>query len=100
MAQKLSHQLRRPSSASAIYRLKWRGIGERAEQWLHRVYTEIKDRFLRQENNCAQIRQYTYSRRLLCLTGDHGERARKVFRQLEAVAARTEFVMAIAYDRV
>ena len=50
-AQKLSHQLR-----AAQYRITeleaeleaYRDRAERAEQWLHKVYTEIEDRFLRQ----------------------------------------------------
>ncbi len=54
MAQKLSHQLRAAESRIAeleaeigIYREK----ADRAEQWLHRVYTEIEDRFLRQNDS-------------------------------------------------
>ena len=53
MAQKLSHQLRAAEDRIAeleaevgIYREK----ADRAEQWLHRIYTEIEDRFLRQDN--------------------------------------------------
>ncbi len=50
-AQKLSHQLR--ASEDRISELEaevaaYREQAERAEQWLHRVYTEIEDRFLRQ----------------------------------------------------
>jgi hypothetical protein len=51
MAQKLSHQLRAAEDRIAeleavigIYREK----AERAEQWLHRVYTEIEERLIRQ----------------------------------------------------
>src|SRR5690242_11964095 len=50
-AQKLAHQLRAAEdqisqleSEAAAYREQ----AERAEQWLHRIYTEIEDRFLRQ----------------------------------------------------
>ena len=51
MAQKLSHQLRTADSRIAELEAEV-GINQekadRAEQWLHRVYTEIEDRFLRQ----------------------------------------------------
>ena len=53
MAQRLSHQLRAAENRIAelvaevsIYQEK----ADRAEQWLHRVYTEIEDRFLRQDD--------------------------------------------------
>jgi hypothetical protein len=53
MAQKLSHQLRAAEDRIAeleaevgIYQEK----ADRAEQWLHKVYTEIEDRFLRQDD--------------------------------------------------
>jgi hypothetical protein len=50
-AQQLSHQLRaaedRISELEAEV-IAYRDQAERAEQWLHRVYTEIEDRFLRQ----------------------------------------------------
>ena len=53
MAQKLSHQLRAAEDRIAeleaevqIYQEK----SDRAERWLHKVYTEIEDRFLQQEN--------------------------------------------------
>jgi outer membrane PBP1 activator LpoA protein len=53
MAQKLSHQLR--SAERRIAQLEaevtaYQERAERAEQWLHRVYTEIEDRFLRQDD--------------------------------------------------
>ena len=51
MAQKLSHQFRAAEDRIAeleaeigIYREK----AERAEQWLHKVYTEIEERLIRQ----------------------------------------------------
>jgi hypothetical protein len=54
MAQKLSHQLRAAENRIAeleaevgIYQEK----ADRAEQWLHKVYTEIEDRFLRQDDS-------------------------------------------------
>jgi hypothetical protein len=53
MAQKFSHQLRAAEDRIAeleaeigIYQEK----AGRAEQWLHRGYTEIEDRFLRQDD--------------------------------------------------
>jgi len=52
MAQQLSHQLR--AAQQRISELEaevvaYQNQAERAEQWLHKVYTEIEDRFLRQE---------------------------------------------------
>ena len=53
MAQKLSHQLRaaedRVAELEAEVQL-YRDKVDRAGQWLHKVYTEIEDRFLPQEN--------------------------------------------------
>jgi hypothetical protein len=53
MAQKFSHQLR--AAEARIAELEAEGQtyqerAERAEQWLHRVYTEIEDRFLRNDD--------------------------------------------------
>ena len=50
-AQQLAHQLR--AAEDRISELEaevaaYREQAERAEQWLHRVYTEIEDRFLQQ----------------------------------------------------
>jgi hypothetical protein len=54
IAQALSHKLRAAEgriaeleAQAAAYQEK----AERAEQWLHRVYTDIQDRFLRQDQN-------------------------------------------------
>ena len=52
-AQKLSHQLRAAEDLIAELEAEvtaHRDRAERAEQWLHRVYTEIEDRFLRQDD--------------------------------------------------
>ncbi len=54
VAQKLSHQLR--AAEDRINELEaeaesYRQRSERAEQWLHRVYTEIEDRFLQRPDN-------------------------------------------------
>ena len=53
MAQKLSHQLGaaddRVAELEAEVQL-YRDKADRAEQWLHKVYTEIEDRFLPQED--------------------------------------------------
>jgi chromosome segregation ATPase len=51
MAQKISDQLR--AAEDRVSQLEaeletYRDRAERAEQWLHRVYSEIEDRFLRQ----------------------------------------------------
>src|ERR1700730_10234515 len=54
MAQKLSDQLRAAEDRVAGLELEhavYRGRAERAEQWLHRVYTEIEDRFLQQTDS-------------------------------------------------
>jgi len=51
MAQKLSHQLRAAESRVAELEAEletYKNRTERAEQWLHKVYTEIEDRFLQQ----------------------------------------------------
>ena len=52
MAQKLSHQLRAAEDRIAELEAEataYRDRADRAEQWLHKVYTEIEDRFLRQK---------------------------------------------------
>jgi hypothetical protein len=51
MAQKLSHQLRAAEDRIAELEAEvgmYQEKADRAEQWLHRVYTEIEDRFLRE----------------------------------------------------
>jgi hypothetical protein len=50
-AQRLSHQLRAAEGRIAELEAEveeYRQQAERAEQWLHKVYTEIEGRFLRQ----------------------------------------------------
>jgi outer membrane PBP1 activator LpoA protein len=56
MAQKLAHELR--AAQQRISELEaevvaYQNQAERAEQWLHKVYTEIEDRFLQQERSGA-----------------------------------------------
>ena len=54
MAQKLSHQLRAAEERIAQLEAEaeaYRQRSERAEQWLHRVYTEIEDRFLQRTDD-------------------------------------------------
>jgi hypothetical protein len=54
MAQKLSDQLRAAEDRIAQLEAEvtaYQERAERAEQWLHRVYTEIEDRFLRQSDD-------------------------------------------------
>ena len=51
-AQRLSHQLRAAEDRIAELEAEveaYRQQAERAEQWLHKVYTEIEDRFLKQD---------------------------------------------------
>ena len=57
VAQKLSHQLRAAEQHIADLEAeaeKHRDRAQRAEQWLHTVYTEIEERFLRQETGRAR----------------------------------------------
>jgi hypothetical protein len=54
VAQKLSHQLRAAEDRIAELEAEvgiYRDKADRAEQWLHKVYTEIEDRFLRQDSS-------------------------------------------------
>jgi hypothetical protein len=70
MAQKLSHQLRVAEERIAELEVELdshRERADRAEQWLHRVYTEIESRFLpqidrRRGMNCAPQRQQNGTR--------------------------------------
>jgi hypothetical protein len=53
MAQKLSDQLRAAEDRVAELGAEltaYQERADRAEQWLHRVYTEIEDRFLQQND--------------------------------------------------
>jgi hypothetical protein len=53
-AQRLSHQLRAAEDRIAELEAEveeYRQQAERAEQWLHKVYTEIEGRFIRQGDN-------------------------------------------------
>src|ERR1700746_1780312 len=52
-AQKLARQLRAAEDRIAELEAEvtaYQERADRAEQWLHRVYTEIEDRFLRQDD--------------------------------------------------
>ena len=56
-AQRLSHQLRAAEDRIAELEAKveaYRQQAERAEQWLHKVYTEIEDRFLDRDKNARR----------------------------------------------
>ena len=60
MAQKLSNQLQTAESRVAELEAEvesYREKADRAEQWLHRVYTEIEDRFLRQTEGMRGVPQ-------------------------------------------
>jgi hypothetical protein len=51
IAQKLSHQLRAAENRIAELEAEvgiYQDKADRAEQWLHKVYTEIEERFIRQ----------------------------------------------------
>jgi hypothetical protein len=57
IAQKLSHQLRAAERHIADLEAETethRDRAERAEQWLHKVYSEIEERFLRQDSGRAR----------------------------------------------
>jgi TolA-binding protein len=57
LAQGLSHKLRAAEGRIAELEAQaaaYQEQAERAEQWLHRVYTEIEDRFLRQDPNARR----------------------------------------------
>jgi hypothetical protein len=54
MAQKVSHQLRAAEDRIAELEAEvgmYQEKAQRAEQWLHTIYTEIEDGFLRQDNS-------------------------------------------------
>jgi TfoX/Sxy family transcriptional regulator of competence genes len=56
-AQRLSHQLRAAQDRIAELEAEveaYRQQAERAEQWLHKVYTEIEDRFLDRDKNARR----------------------------------------------
>lgn len=58
MAQKLSHQLRAAEDRVAELEAEvelYRDKADRAEQWLHKVYTEIEERFIRQAEEKRQV---------------------------------------------
>jgi hypothetical protein len=71
MAQRLSHQLRDAEDGIAELEAEiglYKDKADRAEEWLHRVYSEIADRFLRQDNSRAGMtgapqRQGSYASR-------------------------------------
>ncbi len=57
MAERLSQQLRAAEGRIAELEAEaatYQEHAERAAQWLHRVYTEIEERFLRQEQNARR----------------------------------------------
>ena len=64
-AQNLSHQLRAAEDRIAELEAEvaaYQERADRAEQWLHRVYTEIEERFLRQDDGRRSM-QRTVGRR-------------------------------------
>jgi hypothetical protein len=66
MAQKLSHQLRAAENRIAEMEAEvgiYQDKADRAEWWLHKVYTEIEDRFLRQNDGGRRGRDTPAQRR-------------------------------------
>jgi hypothetical protein len=60
MAQRLAHQLRAAEDRIAELEAEveaYRQQAERAEQWLHKVYTEIEERFLDRDKNARRRAQ-------------------------------------------
>jgi hypothetical protein len=58
MAQKLSHQLRAAEGRIAELESEvelYRDKADRAEQWLHKVYTEIEERFLNRSQEKSRV---------------------------------------------
>jgi hypothetical protein len=59
-AQRLSHQLRAAENRVAELEAEvaaYREQADRAEQWLHRVYSEIEERFLHQDRNAQRAQR-------------------------------------------
>jgi hypothetical protein len=59
-AKRLSHQLRAAENRIAQLEAEasaYQEQAERAEQWLHKVYTEIEDRFLREDQTRRGVRK-------------------------------------------
>jgi hypothetical protein len=57
LAQEFSHKLRAAEDRIAeleAHAAAYQQQAERAEQWLHRVYTEIEERFLRHDQNARR----------------------------------------------
>jgi hypothetical protein len=61
MAQALSHKLRAAEGRIAELEAQaaaYQEQAERAEQWLHRVYTEVQDRFFRQDQRRGPLQRH------------------------------------------
>jgi hypothetical protein len=59
-AQRLSYQLRAAENRVGELEAEvaaYREQADRAEQWLHRVYSEIEERFMRQEGNAQRTQR-------------------------------------------
>jgi predicted ribosome quality control (RQC) complex YloA/Tae2 family protein len=66
MAQKLSHQLQAAEGRIAELEAEvelYRDKADRAEQWLHKVYTEIEDRFIRRPEEKRRVTLAATARR-------------------------------------
>ena len=65
VAQKVSEQLRAAEDRVAELEAEiesHRDRAERAEQWLHRIYSEIEDRFLRQDDGRRSMQRIAGAR--------------------------------------
>ena len=61
MAQALSYKLRAAEGRIAELEAQaaaYQEQAERAEQWLHRVYTEVQDRFFRQDQRRGPLQRH------------------------------------------
>jgi TolA-binding protein len=61
MVQALSHKLRAAEGRIAELEAQaaaYQEQAERAEQWLHRVYTEVQDRFFRQDQRRGPLQRH------------------------------------------
>ena len=66
MAQKLSHQLRAAEDRVAELEADvqtYQERAERAEQWLHKIYTDVEERFIRRPEEKRRTVQASLGRR-------------------------------------
>jgi predicted ribosome quality control (RQC) complex YloA/Tae2 family protein len=66
IAQKLSHELRAADDKIAELEAEVRTFqdrAERAEEWLHKIYTEVEERFIRRPEEKRRAVQGSFARR-------------------------------------